>query len=181
MNGDERRNAIICFLSGAQSPVSASKLAKMYNVSRQCIVQDIALLRANGVLIDSLARGYQLPKATSYKRVFKVIHSDEDVERELSLIVDSGGVVDDVFVFHKVYGKVHAAMDIRSKVNVRQFLEDIAAGKSSLLKNVTAGYHYHTVSADSIQTLDLIEETLKKEGFLAPLQPYEPEEISNKS
>lgn len=178
MDGDVRRNEIVCCLSEATAPVSATALAKKYNVSRQCIVQDIALLRANGVKIEALARGYQLQKDTTCKRVFKVIHSDEDVEKELNCIVDAGGVVDDVFVFHKVYGKVHAVMDIRSRLNVRQFLENIRSGKSSLLKNVTGGYHYHTISAESEEILNLIEEILKNEGFLAPLQPYEPEEIS---
>ena len=47
-------------------------------------------------------------------------------------------------------------------------------GKSSLLKNVTSGYHYHTVRADSEEILDLIGQRLKEQGFLAPLQGYEP-------
>ncbi len=180
MNGEARRSAIVRALETAQKPLSASTLAKMCGVSRQCIVQDIALLRSSGTAIDSLARGYQLPKSTAYRRVFKMIHSDEDVERELNCIVDAGGVVEDVFVFHKVYGKVRADMGIRTRVHVQSFLADIRSGKSSLLKNVTAGYHYHTVTAENEQTLDLIEQTLQSAGFLAPLKAYEPEELGGK-
>ena len=40
--------------------------------------------------------------------------------------------------------------------------------------NVTSGYHYHTVHADSEEILDEIQEELQKAGFLAQLQEYEP-------
>ena len=66
------------------------------------------------------------------------------------------------------------------RLQVKDFLENIATGKSSLLKNVTSGYHYHTVSADSMALLDGIEAQLKEKGFLAPLQEYEPNEINKK-
>ncbi|WP_418390192.1 3H domain-containing protein, partial [[Clostridium] scindens] len=29
-------------------------------------------------------------------------------------------------------------------------------------------YHYHRVSADSVETLDMIEEDLRQRGFLVP-------------
>lgn len=177
MNGEERRTEIIKRLSNATSPISASNLAKEFNVSRQVIVQDIALLRATGTNISALARGYVLNKKDGYHRVFKVIHSDDEVEKELNLVVDAGGVVDDVFIYHKVYGKVHARMGIRSRLDVQNFLEGINSGKSSLLKNVTSGYHYHTVSADSEKKLDLLEQKLRENNFLAPLQEYEPSEL----
>lgn len=180
MNGTTRRSEILKILSGATMPVSAGKLAETLGVSRQVIVQDIALLRATGTEIQAHARGYLLAQQEETKRVFKVLHSDEDVEKELSLIVDDGGLVVDVFIYHKVYGKVKAPMNIRTRRQIKAFLEDIAIGKSSLLKNVTSGYHYHTILADSKETLDLIEEGLKNAGFLAPLQPHEPEELSCK-
>jgi predicted ATPase len=47
-------------------------------------------------------------------------------------------------------------------------------GKSSLLKNVTSGYHYHTIDAESEEILDAIQEELQQKGFLAKLQDYEP-------
>ena len=60
---------------------------------------------------------------------------------------------------------------------MQHFLKNISEGKSSLLKNVTAGYHYHTVSADDTETLKRIEDKLWEYGFLAPLQAYEPSEL----
>ncbi|MBQ9748338.1 MAG: transcription repressor NadR [Clostridia bacterium] len=177
MNGEMRRTEIINRLSGASKPISASVLAEAFGVSRQVIVQDIALLRAAGYAVTSMARGYVLRESVSFTRVFKVRHDDADVERELHLIVDAGGTVEDIFVYHKAYGTVRAPMGIKNRLQVQRFLADIASGQSSLLKNVTAGYHYHTVTAEKRETLDIIETSLRENGFLAPLQEYEPSEI----
>ena len=177
MKGEERRAKILNCLKEATAPISAGKMAELYGVSRQIIVQDIARLRDKGVAISSLSRGYVLEKKPKSERVFKVKHSDEDVGRELNLIIDMGGTVEDVFVYHKFYGIVSAKMDIQSKNDVRIFLENIASGKSSLLKNITSGYHYHTITAESEMALKRIETKLKENGFLAPLKQYEPKEI----
>ena len=178
MNGEVRRKEIVKRLAQADAPISATVLAAEFGVSRQIIVQDIALLRAKGTEIVSLSRGYRLEKKPPFgrpcQRVYKVAHSDEDVARELNLIVDAGGLVEDVFVSHRIYGTIRAPMGIQSRVDVEKFMADLAAGKSSLLKNVTSGYHYHTVRVDSEEILDLIGQRLKEQGFLAPLQGYEP-------
>ena len=145
MNAEERRYKILSTLKRSNAQISASALAKEFGVSRQIIVGDIALLRAQGNDIVALARGYVLQKGSRAERVFKVHHSDEDTEKELNLVVDAGGCVVDVFIYHRTYGEVHASMNIRSRVDVQAFLNDISSGKSSLLKNVTSGYHYHTI------------------------------------
>ena len=176
MKGEIRRQNILKLLSKEAGPLSATILSKKFGVSRQIIVKDIAKLREVGAAISSLSRGYKLE--SSPKRVFKIIHDDDDVERELNLIVDLGGKIDDVFVYHKVYSKVSARMDIKSRLDVAKFVSDIANGKSSLLKNVTSGYHYHTFSAQDNENLDIIEEKLRSEGFLAAFTDYEPEEIN---
>ncbi len=174
---EERLVKILERLSNADAPISATALAKELGVSRQVIVQDVALLRASGTEIQPLARGYMLPQKEQLQRTFKLIHSDDEVETELNLIVDRGGVVEDVFVFHRTYGIIRGKMDIHTRLDVQHFLQDLAAGRSDLLKNVTSGYHYHTVSAKDSATLDVIEQALEEAGFIAPLQEYEPEEI----
>jgi len=138
------------------------------------IVQDIALIRANNVEILSTNRGYVVTENSRHTRVFKVIHTEEQVEEELNLFVDLGGKVDDVFVYHKVYDVVRADMNIKSRVDVRKYLEDLSTGKSTQLMKLTSNYHYHTISADSEEILDMIQEELQKRGFLAKLQDYEP-------
>ncbi len=177
MKAEERRKEMVRRLQVANGPLSASRLADVFGVSRQIIVQDIALLRACGLTITALSRGYVLQKEGNCKRVFKMHHTDEETESELNMIVDDGATVADVFVFHKVYGEIRAEMGISSRLHVKRFLQEIASGRSSFLKNVTAGYHYHTVTADSEATLDAVEEHLRAAGFLAPLQAYEPSDV----
>ena len=60
VGGAERRAAIISELAAATQPVSGSALAKAVGVSRQVVVQDIALLRADGHDIVATSRGYVL-------------------------------------------------------------------------------------------------------------------------
>ena len=48
------------------------------------------------------------------------------MEEELSLIVDYGGHVEDVFVYHKVYGIVRADLHIASRNDIREFLHGLA-------------------------------------------------------
>lgn len=174
LSGQERREQILKILRNSTEPVAGVELAKQLEVSRQVIVQDMALIRANGIDVMATNRGYVLHEVKVVSRVFKVIHTDEQVEEELHLFVDFGGKVEDVFVYHKVYGVIKASMNIKSRRDVRKYMEDISSGKSTNLKNLTSNYHYHTVTAEDEQVLDLIQDELNKRGFLAKLQDYEP-------
>ena len=60
MTGSERRTAIMDQIKNSDRPVSGSALAKTFQVSRQVIVQDIALIRAEGNNVISTNRGYIL-------------------------------------------------------------------------------------------------------------------------
>ncbi|MDY6328117.1 MAG: transcription repressor NadR [Lachnospiraceae bacterium] len=165
MTGKERRDSIIKMISG-KSPVSGGSLSKSLDVSRQIIVSDIALLRAEGYDIISTNRGYFLNSPSGATIIVKVNHTDEQTEDELNTIVDLGGTVIDVFVHHKVYGKISADLDIRSRRNVKEFIENIKSGKSTPLKNITSNYHYHTISAENEEILNIIVEELKNKGYL---------------
>ena len=180
MKGEERRKKLYQLISDSKEPVSGTSLAKVLHVSRQVIVQDIALLRANGVEILSMNKGYLLQERTYKKRVLKVIHEDDEVDAELKAIVDLGGKVEDVFVYHKVYGVIRAPMHISSRKDIKKYMEEISSGKSSFLKNVTAGYHYHTITAESEETLNQIQQQLQEMGFLAKLQDDEPVDFRNR-
>ncbi len=58
MAGEDRRKKILQLLKG--QILNGSQLAKQLNVSRQVIVQDIALLRTSGSEILSTRQGYIL-------------------------------------------------------------------------------------------------------------------------
>lgn len=176
-NAQERQQNIIHLLEHSSHPVSGGELSTTYHVSRQIIIKDIHAIREQGYDILSTARGYILQQKPGYTKIFKVIHTDEETEEELNLMVDLGGEVEDVFIYHKVYNELHAPLNIRSRKDVQDFCEAVRSGKSSLLMNATSGYHYHTVRARDRQTLKLIEDALWKRGFLAKLQKYEPDEM----
>mgnify|MGYP003297598800 CR=1 FL=1 len=174
LSGQERREQILKILKNSTDPVAGADLAKQFEVSRQIVVQDIALLRANGVEVIATNRGYVIQESKKVSRVFKVIHTDEQVEEELNMYVDLGAKVEDVFVYHKVYGVIQAEMNIKSRRDVRKYMEDISSGKSTNLMKLTSNYHYHTIVAEDEQTLDMIHDELQRKGFLAKLQDYEP-------
>lgn len=166
MTGSKRRDAIINQIKSSTVPVSGGALAKAYEVSRQVIVQDIALIRASGYDIISTNRGYVLHGPDAAYRIFKVHHTDEELEQELCAIVDLGGTVVNVMVNHRIYGHLEAELNINSRRKVMEFLEDIKRGKSSPLKNITSNYHYHRVEAENEEILDMIEEMLQKKGYI---------------
>lgn len=174
MSGQERRAQILRIVRNSEKPVAGTELAKQLGVSRQVIVQDMALIRANGIEIMSTNRGYVIQESKDVRRVFKVIHTNEQVEDELNIFVDLGGKVEDVFVYHKVYGVIKADLNIKSRRDVKNYMEGINSGKSTNLLNLTSNFHYHTITAEDEQTLDLIQQELSQKGFLAKLQDYEP-------
>ena len=168
MKGNERRKALIELLLSEQKAISGGMLAKRLMVSRQVIVQDIALLKADGYDILSTHYGYVMQKTPLVERVFKVKHTSEETEAELSLIVSLGGTVSNVFVWHKVYGKIEAKLNIFSPLHVKQFIEGVRTGASVELMHITGGYHYHTVFAESEERLNAISAALDARGFLVP-------------
>ncbi len=166
MNAENRRKEMALFLSAEAKAIPGAQLAEKFHVSRQIIVQDIALLKAAGYEILSTHNGYVLQKSPHAERVFKTRHTKEQTADELNAIVELGGVVVDEFVWHKVYGKVEAKLNIFSKYLVEQFIDGVRSGKSTELMDITGGYHYHTVRADSEETLDRIAARLDTLGFM---------------
>ena len=177
MTGDERRKGIIEMLKTAEKPLSGQALGVEFAVSRQVIVQDIALLRSSGHVISSTNRGYVLGGSAKPLRLFKVKHTAEQIEDELNRVVDLGGCVVDVMVNHRTYGKISAPLDIKSRRDVRHFLDDLAAGISAPLSAVTDGYHFHHITADSDEVLDEIAGELNAAGYIAPFTEYELKEL----
>lgn len=174
MSGEKRREKLLKILRESEEPVSGTKLAENFHVSRQVVVQDIALLRAKDHHIISTHKGYVLQEKGNIQRVFKVKHSEEKLLEELNLIVDLGGQVEDVFVYHKLYGVIRVEMNIKSRKDAKKYVEGIYGGVSVPLEQITSEYHYHTVTAESTETLDEIQEELQKQGYLVALRDYEP-------
>ena len=103
MDGEIRRQRILEDIQKSGTPVSGTRLARNYEVSRQVIVQDIAVLRAAGNEIVSTCRGYICQESRQARRTVRVVHTDEEIAEELNTIVDFGGTVEDVYVKRNVY------------------------------------------------------------------------------
>lgn len=174
MKTSQRRTEILRLLQESDGPVAARELAARFGVSRQVIVQDMAVIRASTPGILSTTRGYTIQQENvSCTREFKVRHRQDQAAEELNLIVDCGGHVKNISISHRVYGRVTAEMDIRSRRDVQEFVEALESSRSTVLSSATSGYHYHLVEAASEERLDLIGQQLERAGFLAPLQPWE--------
>lgn len=195
---EARRASLLDALRLADTPVSGGQLANTLNVSRQIIVQDIALLREAGASIVATTKGYVLADAAQTAaqnatqtmaqnaeqpavhldepaRTFKLHHEVEQTRDELQTIIALGGRVHNVSISHRAYGRITAPLEIANQADIERFINDIESGKSSPLSTATSGYHYHLVSAPSNEALEAIGRALADKGFLAPLLPHEQE------
>ena len=87
MDGDERREQIIKILSENTLPVAGTELAARLGVSRQIIVQDIALLRAGNKNILSTNKGYILFHAEEGKKAYKRQKKGEAFLHKKSMLI----------------------------------------------------------------------------------------------
>ena len=168
MNAAQRRESILEKLSAAKAPVSASALAGQLGVSRQIVVGDVALLRAGGAQIDATPRGYQLhPAEKGFTGILACVHSTADRMRsELYAVVDQGGIVVDVAVENPLYGELRGNLNLSSRYDVDNFIQQAASTPECLLSRMTGGVHLHTLRCPDEQTFHRIEAALEQAGVL---------------
>lgn len=163
----DRKKRIVEEIKKSDKPLSASKLASLFGVSRQIIVGDIALLRASGIQIIATPRGYILentPKENTYTIAVK--HTDDKLADELYTIVDMGGAIIDVIVEHPIYGQLTGELRIHSRYDVNEFLEKCEAKKAAPLSQLTDGLHLHTIQCQSDEIYNRILKALNDKGYL---------------
>ena len=168
--GSRRRKKIIEILSTENTPVSGTDLAAALHVSRQIIVQDIALLRAENRDILSTNKGYVLYKPAAddhfVKEVIAVKHDGDQILEEMLSIVELGGKMLDVSIDHDIYGNIRSDLVINSFDDAKEFVKKVAEGTSKPLCSLTENVHFHTISAPSAKVLGLIKKDLDEKGFL---------------
>lgn len=170
MTGEERRAQILLKLKEQGPPLSGTALAKTFHVSRQVIVQDIALMRAENHRIISTNKGYlyrtEASEDTHPKRVLYVKHTTDQVLEEFRIVIDLGGKILDVAVDHELYGQIQVDLLIETSQDAQDFSERLKNCRDNPLKVLTDDCHYHTVSAPSEKLLDLIQKEFAEKGFL---------------
>jgi hypothetical protein len=84
---EERRRLLVEKLTQSADPVTGSDLAELFGVSRQVIVQDIAIIRAKGVPVLATSNGYLIQNKNAQDKLIKTFVSKhngfERMEEEL--------------------------------------------------------------------------------------------------
>lgn len=165
MTAIERRNAIYQVLS-ADTPISATALAGRFGVTRQVVVGDIALLRAEGRSVIATPRGYIIPVPDGFLRTIACVHNAAQTRDELNAMVDCGCTVVDVSVEHPVYGEITGTLGLSSRYDVEQFVQRMDSADALPLSSLTEGVHLHTVLCPDEERFARLREKLAAEGFL---------------
>jgi transcriptional regulator of NAD metabolism len=169
MEAHLRREQILNMISRKKTPVSASLLAKALNVSRQVIVGDVALLRAQGHEIIATARGYMVPdfkEANQYSGKVACRHAPENTKSELYTIVDLGAVVVNVIVEHEIYGEITGSLNLAGRNDVDAFISKVDSAEIKLLSELTMGLHLHTIACRDKAHFEQVCRTLEVNGYL---------------
>ncbi|NLV77442.1 MAG: transcription repressor NadR [Tissierellia bacterium] len=166
----ERREQILKVLKDSKKPIKGTQLSEKFGVSRQVIVQDIALLRARGEDILATSQGYIIPHSYGENKLVKKIvckHKGYDeIEDEIKTIVDMGGKVIDVIVDHPVYGEIRSPLEISSRMELKEFIDSLVRTKGEPLSSLTEGIHIHTIEVEDEKSLMEIKKALTEKGYL---------------
>jgi transcriptional regulator of NAD metabolism len=165
----ERRETLLALLHEANNPLTGAELAGQFGVSRQVIVQDIAILRAGGADIFATPQGYLIVPCAAVNEVQAVVacrHTFAQIEEEIGIVVDRGGRVLDVIVEHPVYGELRGSLMIANRRELKLFIEKLEHGKASPLLTLTGGIHLHTLQAPGEEVMAEIITALDQAGIL---------------
>jgi transcriptional regulator of NAD metabolism len=167
-SGDSRRQQILAWIESHRNPTRGDELARRFRVSRQCIVQDVAILRASGKEVIATPQGYCLPEtsARTHRRVIASRHEPERTEEELQILVDHGVKIIDVIVEHPLYGELRGSLMIESRADLKDFLRQVRSTHAPLLSSLTNGVHLHTVEASRPEMISRATAELREKGFL---------------
>ncbi|WP_407892741.1 transcription repressor NadR [Lacticaseibacillus sp. N501-2] len=162
----ERQSQIQMALADAKAPITATAFAKKFGVSRQTVVGDVALLRAQGTKLIATPRGYQFEDSATKTAVIVCKHSPEDAVKEMQIIIDHGGVVKDVMIDHPVYGQLRGSLEVASEQEIHLFHSRMLQHESHMLSELTDGVHLHTIGYEKPEQISEIKQALREAGFL---------------
>ena len=167
MDSKKRREDIFLRLTKSNKPIKGIEFASIYNVTRQIIVKDIALLRAEGNKIISTPDGYMVvKKENKFRSLIVVSHDESRMKEELEVIIKYGGSVEDVIIEHPLYGDIRATLMIKNLNDLNKFIYKYNNNKTNLLSLLTNGIHIHTISCDSEENIELIKNELNERGYI---------------
>jgi len=170
LEAEERRKSIGKLIAVSAAPVTGGELAARFRVTRQVVVQDVALLRAGGAPILATPSGYIWVDRAAVPRPVRVLscrHTTlSGARRELMIVVNAGGTVRDVIVEHPVYGELTGSLMLHTPEDVEALMERLGRPGVLMLSSMTDGVHMHTVEAANEAALNRIERELRIAGIL---------------
>ena len=167
MIANNRREAIVELLLKEKAPIKGVELAKKFDVTRQIIVKDIAILRAKGNNIIATPDGYMFndDSGSRVKSIIAVNHNKYEMIKELEIVIKYGGIIEDVIVEHPIYGEIKGLLMIKNLNDLNRFKKSFELSESAPLSSLTNGVHLHTVSVDTKENMELIKKELKENGL----------------
>lgn len=167
MDAKQRRKEIVNILNTEEEPISGSKFAEIFNVTRQVIVQDIAILRASGEDIIATSRGYLIRKPVKlFTKKIAVCHNEDKTKEELMTFIQCGCKVRDVIIEHPIYGELRGMLMLNDSSDVDDFILKTKKHEAVLLSKLTHGVHLHTVEGLNEECIKRAETILKEKGIL---------------
>ncbi|MCZ2492112.1 transcription repressor NadR [Dellaglioa carnosa] len=166
MNGKDRQENIKEQLYNNANAISANQFAQQFKVSRQTIVGDIALLRAQGEQILASFNGYTYDQEPN--KIIKMIvckHRVDRVQEELELLIRNGAEVQNVTINHEIYGELSGTLLIKTENDINEFMTKLNGHKGRLLSELTAGIHTHLIKVASEESFAKIQQELFDAGL----------------
>lgn len=164
MTGNERRSILLKKLANSTQAIPARVFAETFNVSRQIIVGDVAILRAEGHPIVATNKGYLIKTDGSdhIKKYIAVTHPQEKTRAELEIFIKHHIIVESVTVEHPVYGEITGYLNIRTQADIDEFLKQAP----ELLSTLTQGIHLHTILCPNLASYEAAKSELALAGLL---------------
>lgn len=169
MSSEKRRKQLIEILESSTKPIKGSELATKLEVSRQVIVQDIALIRAKGYEIIATSQGYIIYAKSNVTEYIKCKNhiNDEEIYDELKIIVDMGGKIKDVIINHPTYGRLKADINISTQRDILSFMKNVKNNEFRQLSSLSQHDHIHTIEAPSREIINDIIDELDNKNILS--------------
>jgi hypothetical protein len=167
-SGSVRRERIVRLLREGRRSITGSELSSSLGVSRQAIVNDIAILRAAGEPIAGGPQGYRWrgEEPAAVLATIACRHDREGCQKELEVLVAHGVAVLDVVVDHELYGEVRGDMNVSTHRDVQRYMEVLNTSGVEPLSTLTGGVHAHHVRAPDEVALGSARSDLALLGIL---------------
>jgi uncharacterized protein len=163
----ERREKLLGVLRDAEESVTGSQLSTTLGVSRQAIVNDIAILRASGHPIEGGQDGYRLDGGPGgLLSMIRCNHPPNRGREEWEILLDRGISILDVGVEHSIFGEIRAPVVVETRADIDRHEETITKAGEAPLSVITGGVHTHAVRAPNPDALEAAKRELRERGIL---------------